>query len=38
MIDVQGGDWNEASFHEAMTKAANDATISCAPLAITAAQ
>ncbi|XP_052145709.1 putative transcription factor bHLH041 [Oryza glaberrima] len=37
-LQIMGGDWNEASFHEAMTKAANDATISCAPLAITAAQ
>uniref|UniRef100_A0A0D9V277 BHLH domain-containing protein n=1 Tax=Leersia perrieri TaxID=77586 RepID=A0A0D9V277_9ORYZ len=35
-LQIKGGDWNEASFHEAMTKAANDATLSCAPLAITA--
>jgi hypothetical protein len=27
------GDWNEASFHEAMTKAVNDATSSPPPLA-----
>ncbi|XP_015694503.2 putative transcription factor bHLH041 [Oryza brachyantha] len=37
-LHIMGGDWNEASFHEAMTKAANDATLSCAPhrLALTA--
>ncbi|KAG8044941.1 hypothetical protein GUJ93_ZPchr0008g12730 [Zizania palustris] len=35
-LQIMGGDWNEASFHEAMTKAANDATFSCAPLALTA--
>uniref|UniRef100_A0A0E0JKD0 BHLH domain-containing protein n=1 Tax=Oryza punctata TaxID=4537 RepID=A0A0E0JKD0_ORYPU len=36
-LQIMGGDWNEASFHEAMTKVANDATLSCAPLALTAA-
>ena len=36
-VMMQDGDWNEASFHEAMTKAVNDATSSsCAPLALTA--
>lgn len=35
-LQIMDGDWNEASFHEAMTKAVNDATSSCAPLVLTA--
>ncbi|KAL5229148.1 hypothetical protein ABZP36_017413 [Zizania latifolia] len=35
-LQIMGGDWNESSFHEKMTKAVNDATLSCAPLALTA--
>lgn len=33
---MQDDDWNQALFHEAMTKAVNDATASPPPLVLTA--